>query len=352
MDNVYSDSKIEPDIRDVLAALAIPGIVIGFDEFVHFANDAAKAIFGDVIEDRHYITVMRDPEISDAIETVINNLSSKTARWATTLGNVDVVFDVHIAPLGSQFLLATFADSTQVERSKQLRRDFVSNVSHELKTPLTSIIGFLETMRTSAKSDYKAQERFLSIMGEEANRMNRLVNDLMSLNRVESEERSKPTTKIDLIKLINDTIESFDPACKKSKNSLAFEKGIKSLVINADRDQMRQVISNLIENALKYGGPGKEVKLILSMPSYQPLLRKNGLLLNVMDQGPGIPEQHIPRLTERFYRVDDHRSRQVGGTGLGLSIVKHIIHRHRGRLRIKSEIGKGTVVSVLLPTDE
>ena len=103
---------------------------------------------------------------------------------------------------------------------------------------------------------------------------------------------------------------------------------------------------------MKYGGPGKEVKLILSIPSYQPLLRKNGLLLNVMDQGPGIPEQHIPRLTERFYRVDDHRSRQVGGTGLGLSIVKHIIHRHRGRLRIKSEIGKGTVVSVLLPTDE
>ena len=352
MDRVYNDSKIEPDVRDVLAALAIPGIVIGFDEFVHFANDAAKAIFGESIEDRHYITVMRDPEISDAIETVINNLSAKTARWAANLANVDVVFDVHIAPIGSQFLLATFQDTTQVERSKQLRRDFVSNVSHELKTPLTSIIGFLETMRTSAKSDYKAQERFLSIMGEEANRMNRLVNDLMSLNRVESEERSKPTTKIELVKLINDTIEIFDPACKKNKNSIAFEKDLKSINISADRDQMQQVISNLIENALKYGGPGKEVKLALSMPSYQPLLRKNGLLFSVVDQGPGIPDEHIPRLTERFYRVDDHRSRQVGGTGLGLSIVKHIIHRHRGRFRIKSEMDKGTVVSVFLPTDD
>ena len=262
-----------------------------------------------------------------------------------------MVFEVHIASLGSQHLLVTFEDSTQVERSNQIRRDFVTNVSHELKTPLTSIIGFLETIQTTAKNDQKAQERFLSIMSDEANRMDRLVNDLMSLNQVESQERSKPTTKIELTELIKETVEKFLPVCKKTNNSVVFENLNEKLQIEGDLDQLQQVISNLIENALKYGGTEKEIKIKLHTPSFQPLLQKDGVVLDVVDQGDGIPDEYIPRLTERFYRIDSHRSRQVGGTGLGLSIVKHIVHRHRGRLRIESKVGIGSTFSIYLPID-
>ena len=351
MNKLLDDKENNLDINNFLGALPLPGVVIGFDEIVHFSNNAAQELFGELIESRHYITVMRDPEISDAIETVIQTRETQAVRWITTISNVDIVFDVHVAAIDSQHILATFKDSTQVEKSKQLRRDFVSNVSHELKTPLTSIMGFLETIQTVAKSDAKAQERFLSIMSQEAHRMDRLVNDLMSLNRVENEERSKPNKQIDLVKLIKTTIQSIQPICAKTKNSINFENEVASVFILGDSDQLKQVISNLIENASKYGGREKEIKLILRKPVYQSLLRKEGLVLSVVDQGPGIEEQHIPRLTERFYRVDDHRSRQVGGTGLGLSIVKHIVNRHRGRLRIESELEKGTSVSIFLPTE-
>ena len=339
MNKLHDDKENHLDINNFLGALPLPGVVIGFDEIVHFSNNAAQELFGELIKSRHYITVMRDPEISDAIETVIQTHETQAVRWITTISNVDIVFDVHIAAIDSQHILATFKDSTQVEKSKQLRRDFVSNVSHELKTPLTSIMGFLETIQTVAKSDAKAQERFLSIMSQEAHRMDRLVNDLMSLNRVENEERSKPSKQIDLVKLIKTTIQSIQPICAKTKNSINFENELASVFIPGDSDQLKQV------------GREKEIKLILRKPVYQSLLRKEGLVLSVVDQGPGIEEQHIPRLTERFYRVDDHRSRQVGGTGLGLSIVKHILNRHRGRLRIESELEKGTSVSIFLPTE-
>ena len=211
-------SKIEnyPNLILFLDAIPLPGVIIGTDEFVHYANKKARDLFGELIQDRHYITVMRDPEVSDAIEAVIKDSDTRKTRWATSLSSVDLVFEVHIASIGSQHLLVTFEDSTQVERSNQIRRDFVTNVSHELKTPLTSIIGFLETIQTTAKNDQKAQERFLSIMSDEANRMDRLVNDLMSLNQVESQERSKPTTKIELTELIKETVEKFLPVCKKN----------------------------------------------------------------------------------------------------------------------------------------
>ena len=348
-----STSKIEnyPNLIEFLDAIPLPGVIIGTDEFVHYANKRARDLFGDLIQDRHYITVMRDPEVSDAIEAVIKDSDTRKTRWATSLSSVDLVFEVHIASIGSQHLLVTFEDSTQVERSNQIRRDFVTNVSHELKTPLTSIIGFLETIQTTAKNDQKAQERFLSIMSDEANRMDRLVNDLMSLNQVESQERSKPTTKIELTELIKETVEKFLPVCKKTNNSVVFENLNEKLQIEGDLDQLQQVISNLIENALKYGGTEKEIKIKLHSPAFQPLLQKQGVVLAVADQGDGIPEEYIPRLTERFYRIDSHRSRQVGGTGLGLSIVKHIVHRHRGRLRIESKIGKGSTFSIYLPIE-
>ena len=251
MNKLHDDKENHRDINNFLGALPLPGVVIGFDEIVHFSNNAAQELFGELIKSRHYITVMRDPEISDAIETVIQTHETQAVRWITTISNVDIVFDVHIAAIDSQHILATFKDSTQVEKSKQLRRDFVSNVSHELKTPLTSIMGFLETIQTVAKSDAKAQERFLSIMSQEAHRMDRLVNDLMSLNRVENEERSKPSKQIDLVKLIKTTIQSIQPICAKTKNSINFENEVASVFISGDSDQLKQVISNLIENASK-----------------------------------------------------------------------------------------------------
>ena len=227
-----------------------------------------------------------------------------------------------------------------------MRRDFVANVSHELRTPLTALSGFIETLGGAARDDAAARDRFLAIMAREAGRMNRLVQDLLHLSRVEAAERVRPTTRIDLQKVLATTLGSLRPLADDAGVRLEVEGETGPLPLLADQDQMIQVLSNLIENAVKYGGAGGVVTLRLTRDALPggPAIR-----VDVIDRGEGIDPVHLPRLTERFYRVDGHRSREKGGTGLGLAIVKHIVNRHRGRLRIDSTVGKGSVFSVLLP---
>lgn len=210
-------------------------------------------------------------------------------------------------------------------------------------------MGFIETLRGPARDDTAARDRFLEIMDGEASRMNRLVGDLLSLNRVESEERVRPKEELDLTAQITSTIHSLRPLANDAGVVLNLDAPETPVAVMGDADQMRQVFTNLIENAIKYGGSGRRVDIKLTERERDVAVRGPSARIQVIDHGPGIDPVHLPRLTERFYRADSHRSRELGGTGLGLAIVKHIINRHRGRMRVESELGQGTTFTVILP---
>ncbi|MEQ8602812.1 MAG: ATP-binding protein [Marivibrio sp.] len=241
-------------------------------------------------------------------------------------------------------LLVDLQDVTALIRSEQMRVDFVANVSHELRTPLTSLTGFIETLRGPARDDAAARDKFLAIMQEQSERMFRLINDLLSLSRIELDEHSRPTEPVDLAEILEGVRGMLAMKAEQRGAVLTFAPPDEfQPVVRGDADQLTQVFLNLVDNAIKYGGRGTEV-------SVQVRARDSRrLAVDVRDQGAGIPAEHIPRLTERFYRVDAARSRELGGTGLGLAIVKHIVNRHRGRLSITSREGEGSCFTVTLP---
>lgn len=339
-------------LESLLSAMPQPVLVIGPNERIAGANAPAEALFGAGGGERHYITVLRQPVVLDAIEAVLKDGTAGEARYLASSGGRDTTWKVTSAPIDlpqGRGALLSFEDVTHVEEAEQIRRDFVANVSHELRTPLTALMGFVETLQGPARDDAAARERFLSIMGRETDRMVRLVADLLSLSRLEAEERKRPTDPVDLGALITSAMATLEPLAKGAGVELRFERPDEAVIVPGDAGQLGQVLNNLIENAIKYGGSGGRVDIALGPPKVEPALRVPGRSLTITDYGEGIEEHHIPRLTERFYRVDAHRSREVGGTGLGLAIVKHIVSRHRGRLRIDSQRGRGTRFTVVLP---
>ena len=333
-------------MRSLLAAIPLPVIAIGPDDRILAANPGAVALFGPGLEGRHHLLTLRQPALQSAIAGALTDGTTATARHVIPGPTLDVAYRVTVAPAGSGAAILTFEDVTEAEQMGQIRRDFVANVSHELRTPLTALMGFIETLRGAARDDAAARDRFLAIMEREAGRMNRLIGDLLQLSCVESEERVRPTTLVDLHALVASTAATLRPMADAAGVRLDITGEPGPLPLPADADQITQVLVNLIENAVKYGGTGGVVTLHLAR---EELPRGPGLRLDVIDRGEGIDPVHLPRLTERFYRVDGHRSREQGGTGLGLAIVKHIVQRHRGRVRIDSTLGKGSVFSVILP---
>jgi two-component system phosphate regulon sensor histidine kinase PhoR len=343
-----------PDVRALINALPMPAVLIAASERIEAANPAAAALFGHDGTGRHYVTVLRQPAILDAVEATLRDGAPREARYLGRDGGRDATWraSARSVALGSgRRVLVTFEDVTAVEEASQIRRDFVANVSHELRTPLTALLGFVDTLRGPARDDPSARDRFLAILSREAQRMARLVDDLLSLSRVEAEERRRPTGSVDLRALSVSVAATLDPLAAQSEVELRLDLPDHGRNVPGDAAQLRQVLTNLVENAIKYGGRGRPVTIALSEPSEQPELQRRGVRFSVTDQGPGLAAHHIPRLTERFYRVDAHRSREVGGTGLGLAIVKHIVSRHRGRLRIESELGKGSRFTVVLPVE-
>lgn len=341
-----------PLIAPFFEALPIAVVVIGPSERIELANDAARAVVATGAVGRHYITALRQPGLIEAIEQVIADRQSRRATYLGSDGARDTTWRVTVAPVTLSTgpgVLLSFEDMTAVEEAGQMRRDFVANVSHELRTPLTALLGFIETLKGAARDDAIARARFLEIMQAEAGRMAKLVQDLLSLSRVEEEERVRPLTPVDLPALIGSVVAAFGAQAIAAGMRLDVMLPPEDLRVPGDAEQLRQVLNNLIENAIKYGGPGKAVEIALTGPAEETVLRSQGLRLTVTDQGEGIAAHHIPRLTERFYRVDNHRSREVGGTGLGLAIVKHIVNRHRGRFRIESTVGQGSRFIVILP---
>lgn len=338
----------------VIEAVPVPLVLILRDERIAAANGPARQLLGDAIIGRLYPTAFRQPALTDCIDAGLLSGQSGVGRHVVHGASSQSVFKVTVNPVsgeGQSGVLCSFEDVSAQEQISLLRRDFVANVSHELRTPLTALLGFIETLQGAARNDASSRERFLTIMAREAGRMNRLVGDLLSLSRVEANERVRPTQSVDMAALVRRVSSDLRDMVQQNDVRLTLLEAEDAVFVPADADQMTQVLTNLIENAVKYGGMGRELRISLSHVAHDITLRRPVLRIDVSDQGEGIDAIHLPRLTERFYRVDSHRSREKGGTGLGLAIVKHIINRHRGRLAVTSEKGKGSVFSVILPKD-
>lgn len=334
----------------IVERLPDPLLVLGADRAVRRANAAARATFGTDVP-----AVLRHPVLREAVELAWKTRAAQAvdlqvpAPLDRELRASVIYLDPPLADGGQALVI--LSDRTREKRVERMRADFVANASHELRTPLASLIGFIDTLRGPAADDPPAQARFLSIMAEQAARMTRLIDDLLSLSRIELTEHQPPSERIDLGGVIARVLAGFEPRLAARRQTLALEIDEAAQGVIADAEQMAQVISNLVDNAVKYGREGGTVSVGLAAVKGGKWPGRAGVVLRVKDDGPGIPKEHQPRLTERFYRVDKGRSRNTGGTGLGLAIVKHIVNRHRGQVVIESEEGSGAIFSIWLPVE-
>lgn len=332
--------------QGLLAHLPDPILLVGPNGFVHEANAAARTLLPMLRLGQHLSYGLRAPDILDALAAVQPGNSVNVEYRVRA--PAERTFDVQVTALPSARgeaadIMLFFRDLTAARRLERMRVDFVANVSHELRTPLASLIGFIDTLQGAARDDAVARDRFLEIMREQAWRMTRLIDQLLSLSRIELREHVAPNTPADLRSLVTQIVDTLTPIARERGVEISLEAPDEPCTILGDRDEILRVVENLIENALKYGESGGRVDVSLA--------RGSGTIeLSVRDYGPGIAHEHLPRLTERFYRVDVSASREKGGAGLGLAIVKHIVNRHRGRLKIQSAAGQGATFTVLIPT--
>lgn len=365
-------TRYDEELRAVVAAnealfeaIPDPLILVDADRVVRRANAAARELFGEAVAGRDVAALLREPDLVDAIE---EGLAGRAA-----IANVDLDwpgpperhFSVRFAQAPeaqARAILLALRDVTALKQAEKMRADFVANVSHELRTPLSALLGFTETLRGPARDDAPARDRFLGIMQEQAQRMTRLVRDLLSLSRIEETEHTPPTERVEVPRVIGGVVDTLALQARAKGTTVEVDAPANLPPVSGDADQLAQVFQNLIDNAIKYGKPQGKVRVVVRATA-EPPVRVTATLgrrrdteapgwvsVAVADDGDGIPREHLPRLTERFYRVDAARSRQLGGTGLGLAIVKHILNRHRGALAIDSEPGRGSVFAVWLPS--
>ncbi|MBB4230562.1 two-component system phosphate regulon sensor histidine kinase PhoR [Rhizobium mongolense] len=339
-------ASLLPAVSATLAGLDIPVMLLSGDASVLFQNRAAEKAFGEVVIGAHISARLRSPGILDMVGETIATNAPNQIEHSERLPS-ERVYIVRSAPIdlggagnGERFFLLSFRDISEVRRIDRMRSDFVANASHELRTPLASLRGFIETIQGPAKNDPKAQERFLGIMFDQTTRMSRLVDDLLSLSRLELKSHIAPDEKVDLVPLLGHVRDALVPLATEVGVEINLHLPEGKAEVLGDRDELVQVFENLMENACKYGQEGKVVDVRVKNASGE------AVEVSIADKGPGIPAEHVPRLTERFYRVNIEDSRSKKGTGLGLAIVKHILTRHRARLIVKSEIGKGTDFTV------
>ena len=306
---------------------------------VTMANEAARGLLGVHIVGENVRLAIRHPAAAERL-TGANGGPIELVG----IGEADRHWELNVHDLGQNRRLVRLSDRTSRYVAEKMRVDFVANASHELRTPLATLIGFIETLEDSkAGDDAHTRQRFLGIMSDEARRMRQLIDDLISLSRIEADKFSPPDRAVAVAEFVEEVAEAIRRSMENGQNRIQVEPIDRSLEVKGDPPQLSQLLHNLIGNALKYGRAGTPV-IVRAETAESGMVK-----LSVMDQGDGIPPEHVPRLTERFYRADPSRSRAIGGTGLGLAIVKHIVERHRGELEIRSELGAGTTVSVLLP---
>ncbi len=333
--------------RSLLDRLPDPLFLLDSSRFVVWCNPSAEAAFGSETASllRHPLlrAALAEAESSALPVRASLSLASPLAR------DLDAVMVKVGAPDDPVRLFLWLADRSRERGLERMRADFVANASHELRTPLASLIGFIDTLRGPAADDPEAQHRFLGIMAEQAARMQAVIGDLLSLSRIEMTEHQPPETILFLPPVLERVAAAMEPMLTGNQTRLLTCIAEDLPRVTADAEQLAQLFSNLLDNAIKYGGKGGTIQLDARLVTDDSRFESPGIMVSVADDGPGIARQHLPRLTERFYRVDKGRSRAVGGTGLGLAIVKHVVARHRGRLLIDSIEGEGTIFSVWLP---
>jgi two-component system phosphate regulon sensor histidine kinase PhoR len=328
-------------------ALPDPALVVLGTWRAVAANPQARLLFGPRVAGADVRQAVRHPAVLDALRNAMAG-ESPAVREVGALGHAEGAFRVRAVALGDDRFLVTFTDITQARVAERMRADFVANASHELRTPLANISGFIETLLGPAAEDEPARRRFLEIMAKESGRMSRLIDDLLSLSRIELDKYVRPQAPLELPPLLTDVGKTLAMRLEADGRRLLIEvaEGLPQVI--GDRDQILQVLHNLVSNALKYGHSGTPIRLSAALIAGNARMEEM-VRVSVEDAGDGIAPEHLPRLTERFYRVDTGRSRSMGGTGLGLAIVKHIVERHRGRLEITSRQGEGTTVAFTLP---
>lgn len=336
--------------RALIDALPEPAITLDAAGSVMHYNALIRDLFPNIRTRRPFTHVSRDPELMEAIDRsasardpIVVDLYERVPlerRVSATISRVSSQPGVRGLPA----ILISFRDQTTTDKLVQMRADFIANASHELRTPLASLRGFVETLQGPAREDPAAREKFLGIMASQAARMTRLIDDLLSLSRVEMKVHLRPTGIADLNELASYVAQTLEPLAEGSKSTIQVHPLDGPARVRGDREELVQVLQNLVHNALKYGRDGGRVDIRLAREQGTP----RRISVGVSDDGPGIAPEHLPRLTERFYRANVATSREKGGTGLGLAIVKHIINRHRGDLRIASRVGQGSTFTVLL----
>ncbi len=337
----------------VVAGLPDPVIALDRNGRVLTLNEAARSLAPALRQGELVSLALRMPELIEAIGRAYASGEEQRVEYSER-APIDRWFEMIVKPVRRETKLArpdlvllTFHDLTPLRRVEEMRADFVANASHELRTPLAALSGFIETLQGSARDDANARHRFLAIMQEQAQRMARLIDDLLSLSRIELNAHRRPDTRVDLVPIVRQVADGLETLARDRGVTVHVE-AVDEMSVPGDRDELVRVFENLVENALKYGAAGKSVDITLAQgmsPDGEPEAR-----VAVRDYGPGIAPEHVPRLTERFYRVDVRESRAQGGTGLGLALVKHILNRHHGRLSIESLPGSGATFTVYLPT--
>jgi two-component system, OmpR family, phosphate regulon sensor histidine kinase PhoR len=331
----------------------LPDAVIALDRrgTVVASNAAARVVAPALTRGAPLAFALRNADIIEAVRRAVESGETQRVEFFEKVPS-DRWTEAFIVPVAlaeaiagrRELVLVTLHDLTRIKQVEEMRADFVANASHELRTPLASLSGFIETLQGSARNDPQARERFLDIMKAQANRMARLIDDLLSLSRIELKAHVQPATQVDLAPIVRQVADGLLTLARDRGVEIGIDLPPEPLMVRADRDELIRVFENLVENALKYGASGKRVDITLAPGD-------NEALVAVRDYGPGIAPEHLPRLTERFYRVDVAESRAQGGTGLGLALVKHILHRHRARMTIDSAPGKGATFTVRLPLD-
>ena len=330
----------------VIDALPEPAILLSRDGTILFSNGKARDLFGGLRTGSHISGATRSPQVLDAVTDCGPEVAQRTVTFSERVP-VERYMAATVSYLGEQSendasILLFLRDLTEQRRLDQLRSDFIANASHEIKTPLASVIGFIETLQGAARHDEAARNRFLPIMARQAERMARLIDNLMSLSRVEMRAHLKPRDAVAISELVRHVCDTLEPMACQASIDIQVHSELDGVQVLGDHDELTQVFINLIHNAIKYGQRGGSVRVNLER-------EQAGMIsIRVEDDGPGIAAQHLPRLTERFYRVPGSAAMEKGGTGLGLAIVKHVVNRHRGEFRISSTVGSGSTFTVIL----
>jgi two-component system, OmpR family, phosphate regulon sensor histidine kinase PhoR len=336
------EREAHPSGLELAAAIGEPLIVCDGNGVVLIANAAASLAFGQIQPGELVALRFRSPEMHDVIKAALAGSHVRPIDYAERVP-IERSFKVSVTRIGEDGRFALhFRDQSETRRIDRMRADFIANASHELRTPLASISGFIETLRGPARNDAEARERFLQIMHTQTGRMARLIDDLLSLSRLEMKPLAGAGAVVDLAALAREVTDSLGQMIRDNEMALTLDLPDEPVRVLANADEIVQVVENLVENACKYGQSGKRLDIAVSSD-------RDEAALCVRDHGPGIPAEHIPRVTERFYRVDVENSRAQKGTGLGLAIVKHILTRHKGRLTIRSTPGDGAAFTIHLP---